>query len=89
MKYKSIFDRREAAGRFEILLYLASGVGVVTAVFVALQGGLLAAVVVLLLAVVLFALARLIDLLAEILGTVGRLEEGRPTADKQKTGETV
>ncbi len=88
MKYRAIFDRSESARRLEAILLLSSGVGVVTAVLIFSKYGLIPGIAVMLLGVALFALARLFDLVAEILSIVGRIEEGGKGAAKQNTGDT-
>jgi hypothetical protein len=86
MKPESVYDRRQSAGRLEAVLLAVSIVGLVTAGLVVFSHGLLPGLSVFLLSVVAYALSRVIDLLTELIGCMGRMEESmkpRPlTPDK-------
>jgi hypothetical protein len=84
MKYDSIYKRRQSAGRMEAVLLAGSGLGAVTAVYLLFAHGWVLAGLAFLLSLVTFAMSRLFDLLSELLGCVGRLEEHEPTSQQRK-----
>jgi hypothetical protein len=75
MKDSTTYEQRQSADRMEAVLLLASGVGVIVSIFVFAYHGWPAGVLALLLSLVIFSLARLFDLMSEIMGRIGRLEE--------------
>lgn len=75
MKDESIYERCRSAGQLESVLLLGSVVGGIAAFFVFFKYGLLLSLSVFLLSLVAYGLGRLFDLVADILNTVGRVEE--------------
>ena len=89
MNNDTIYRRCQAAGWLEAVLSLATIAGAVTAVFVFFKYGLLASLATFLLCIVLFALARLFELAADLLSMVGRIEEAIKAGRKSATDDTV
>ncbi len=84
MKYDSIYERRQSAGKMEVVLLAASALGAVAAVFILLEYGWVLATVVFLLSLIAYAVSRLFDLLSDLFGCVGRLEEDLRGSQKRK-----
>lgn len=75
MKRESIYERRESAGRIEVILVVASACGAVAAVLAFLRYGVVLGVLAFLPSVMAFGMSRLVDMISELLACVGRIEE--------------
>ena len=75
MKPEHTYERRQSAGRMEAVMLIASIFGTITAILMFLKYGWLPGLAVFLLSLIAFALSRVLDLLADVLGSIGRVEE--------------
>jgi hypothetical protein len=82
MKHEYIYERRQSAGRMEVIMLLASGFGIVTAVLALLNYGWVPCFAMLLLSVIAYGLARVFDFLTDLLASVEPDEQTRPVAEK-------
>lgn len=76
MKPEYTYERRQSADRMEAVMPLASGVGTITAILMFFNYGWLPGLAVFLLSLIAFALSRVFDLLADVLGSISRVEKG-------------
>lgn len=75
MKPEDTYERRQSADRMETVMLLASVFGAITAIMMFVNYGWLPGLAMILLSLIAFALSRVFDLLADVLGSIGRVEE--------------
>jgi fatty acid desaturase len=87
MKTEELYERRQAADRMEAVMFATAAIGVFAAAFSFFFYGWLASLTLLLLSAIAFALARVFDLLAELLAEIGRAknEFSPPAQDAKKS----
>ena len=88
MKSEYVYERRQLADRMEVIMVIASAIGTIAAIFVFFSHGWLPSLALFLLSVIAFALSRVFDLLADVLTSVGRFEEGKKLSRSDKGDNT-
>ncbi len=84
MKPERLYERRQSAGRMEAAMIVLSIVGIVAGLFAFLSYGWSPALTLILLGAIAFALSRVFDLLADLLASVGGLEEAKKQNQSEK-----
>jgi hypothetical protein len=84
MKYEDIYERSQSAGRMEAVMIIASAIGVIAAIAAFLSYGWLAGLGLFLLSLIAFAMSSVFALLADLLTSVGRLEESKKPSRSEK-----
>ncbi len=81
MNNHAIYQQRRSANQLGAILLVSSVVGFITAALALLSAGFLAGFAVLLLSLVVFALARLLDIIGELVFLLARWEEKTAAAE--------
>jgi hypothetical protein len=77
-----IYERRQSAGKMEMVMLAASAIGTVTAILVFLGDGWVPGLSLFLLSLIAYALSRVFDFLSDLLGAIGQNEQSRSVKDK-------
>jgi hypothetical protein len=77
-----IYERRQSAGHMEMVMLVASVVGIITAILAFFGYGWLVGLALFLLSLIAYALSRVFDFLSDLLGAIGQDEQTRSVKDK-------
>jgi multisubunit Na+/H+ antiporter MnhG subunit len=77
MKPEDVYERLQSADRMDAVMVITSAIGTIAAILALLTHGWLAGLGLFLLSMIAFAMSRVFDLLADLLKSVGSLEESK------------
>jgi hypothetical protein len=87
MKAEEIYERRQSAGRMEVILIVTSVVGMIAAILALFNYGWFPGLTLFFLSVIAYGLSRVFDLLSDLLGSVE--EKRAPKKDESAASQAL
>ena len=84
MKPEDAYERTQSADRMDAVMVITSAIGAIAAIIALFSHGWLAGLGLFLLSMIAFAMSRVFDLLADLLASVGKLEESKKPGRSEK-----